>query len=75
MLRTRQSSRRRFRAAFGGNGLAFDAAGKNLYIANTADDRILKYNLALALTGAVGDEPEEDVSTYTVSRIRLDHGD
>jgi len=142
---------------FGANGLAFDAAGKNLYIANTADDRILKYdlaaktlgvfaesingadgiafdrhgrlwvaanqgdevvalnakgrvverlgsfqgvgrdgaakgllfpasivisrgsiyitNLAIALTGAVGDEPEEDVSTYTVSRIRLDHGD
>jgi len=142
---------------FGANGLAFDAAGKSLYIANTADDRILKYdlatktlsvfaesingadgiafdrhgrlwvaanqgdevvalnakgrvverlgsfqgvgkdgaakgllfpasivisrgsiyvtNLALALTGAVGDEPEEDVSTYTVSRIRLDHGD
>ena len=142
---------------FGANGLAFDAGGKSLYIANTADDRILKYdlatkalsvfaesingadgiafdrhgrlwvaanqgdevvalnakgrvverlgsfqgvgkdgaakgflfpasivisrgsiyvtNLALALTGAVGDEPEEDVSTYTVSRIRLDHGD
>ena len=142
---------------FGANGLAFDAAGKNLYIANTADDRILKYdlaagtlsafaesingadgiafdrhgrlwvaanqgdevvalnskgrvverlgsfqgvgkdgaakgllfpasivisrgsiyvtNLGLALTGAAGDEPEEDVSTYTVSRIRLDHGD
>ena len=142
---------------FGANGLAFDAAGMSLYIANTADDRILKYdlatktlsvfaesingadgiafdrhgrlwvaanqgdevvalnakgrvverlgsfqgvgkdgaakgllfpasivisrgsiyvtNLALALTGAVGDEPEEDVSTYTVSRIRLDHGD
>jgi sugar lactone lactonase YvrE len=142
---------------FGANGLAFDEAGKNLYIANTADDRILKYdlaaktlgvfaesingadgiafdrhgrlwvaanqgdeivalnakgrvverlgsfqgvgrdgaakgllfpasivisrgsiyvtNLALALTGAVGDEPEEDVSTYTVSRIRLEHGD
>ncbi len=28
-------------------------------------------NLALALTPAVGDEPEEDVSTYTVSRFRL----
>lgn len=26
-------------------------------------------NLALALTGAVGDEPEEDVTTFTVSRI------
>lgn len=142
---------------FGANGLAFDAAGKKLYIANTADDRILRYdlaaktlsvfaesingadgiafdrhgrlwvaanqgdevvalnskgrvverlgsfqgvgkdgaakgllfpasivisrgsiyvtNLALALTAAAGDEPEEDVSTYTVSRIRLDHGD
>jgi hypothetical protein len=28
-------------------------------------------NLALDLTEAVGDEPEEDVETYTVSRIRL----
>lgn len=142
---------------FGANGLAFDAAGANLYIANTADDRILKLgidaggnpttltsfaesingadgivfdstgrlwvaanqgdevvaldgngrivdrvgsfdgilpdgsakgllfpasivisrgslfvtNLALALTGATGDEPEEDVTTYTVSRIPL----
>jgi len=26
-------------------------------------------NLALVLTGAVGDEPEEDVTTFTVSRI------
>jgi sugar lactone lactonase YvrE len=142
---------------FGANGLAFDAAGKNLYIANTADDRILKYNIAtktlstfaesingadgitfddqgrlwvaanqadevvalnakgrvverrgsfdgvgkdgapkgllfpasivfsrgslfvtntaLALTPAVGDEPEEDVTTYTVSRIQLKGGD
>ena len=140
---------------FGANGLAFDASGANLYIANTADDRVLKYNLAtatvsvfaesvngadgiafdskgrlwvaanqadevvalnakgrvvervgsfegvgrdgavkgllfpasivisrgniyvtnlaLALTTAVGDEPEEDVSTYTVSRFRLPH--
>jgi len=138
---------------FGANGLAFDAAGANLYIANTADDRILKFdlaartlstfaesingadgiafdrkgrlwvaanqadevvalnrngrvvervgsfegvgndgaargllfpasivisrgfvyvtNLALALTPNVGDEPEEDVTTYTVSRFRL----
>ncbi|HWM44229.1 MAG TPA: NHL repeat-containing protein [Burkholderiales bacterium] len=140
---------------FGANGLAFDAKGANLYVANTADDRILKVNvatkavatfaesingadgiafdskgrlwvaanqadevvalnangrviervgsfegvgrdgaargllfpasivisrgdiyvtnLALALTSAVGDEPEEDVSTYTVSRFRLPH--
>jgi sugar lactone lactonase YvrE len=136
---------------FGANGLAFDAAGANLYIANTADDRILRFdiaggtlstfaesingadgilfddqgrlwvaanqgdevvalngngrivarrgsfdgvgpdgaargllfpaslalshgslyvtNLALSLTPAVGDEPEEDITTYTVSRI------
>jgi len=142
---------------FGANGLAFDAAGKNLYIANTADDRILKYeiatktlstfaesvngadgitfdsrgrlwvaanqadevvalnangrvverrgsfrgvgkdgaargllfpasvvisrgsiyvtNLALALTPAVGDEPEEDITTFTVSRIPLEGDD
>jgi sugar lactone lactonase YvrE len=140
---------------FGANGLAFDAKGANLYVANTADDRILKVNvatkavtpfaesingadgiafdskgrlwvaanqadevvalnasgrviervgsfegvgrdgaargllfpasivisrgdiyvtnLALALTSAVGDEPEEDVRTYTVSRFRLPH--
>lgn len=140
---------------FGANGLAFDAAGQNLYIANTADDRVLRYNvasgvlttfaesingadgiafdhkgrlwvaanqgdeivalnangrvvervgsfqgigndgaakgllfpasivisrgqiyvtnLALPLTAATGDEPEEDVSTYTVSRFRLPH--
>ncbi len=141
---------------FGANGLAFDADESHLYIANTADDRILKLtlppagpsslstfaesingadgilfdsagrlwvaanqadevvalngdgrivdrvgsfdgilpdgsvkgllfpasivlsrgslfvtNLALALTPAVGDEPEEDVTTYTVSRIPL----
>lgn len=140
---------------FGANGLAFDAAGANLYVANTADDRILKVNvatkevtpfaesingadgiafdhkgrlwvaanqadevvalnangrvvervgsfqgigndgaakgllfpasivisrgniyvtnLALPLTEATGDEPEEDVTTYTVSRFRLPH--
>jgi hypothetical protein len=29
-------------------------------------------NLALVLTPAVGDEPEEDVTTYTVSRVPLD---
>ena len=139
---------------FGANGLAFDAAFANLYVANTADDRILKINvatkavttfsesingadgiafdtqgrlwvaanqadeivalnangriverrgsflgigsdgapqgllfpasivikgesifvtnLALPLTPAVGDEPEEDVTTFTVSRVPLD---
>lgn len=143
---------------FGANGLAFDAKGAFLYVANTADDRILRVNvatkevkefaesingadgiafdsrgrlwvaanqadevvalnsrgrivervgsfqgvgkdgaakgllfpasivisrgdiyvtnLALPLTpppDRVGDEPEEDVSTYTVSRFRLPH--
>jgi hypothetical protein len=29
-------------------------------------------NLALALTPAEGDEPEEDVTTFTVARIELD---
>ena len=143
---------------FGANGLAFDHYGKHLYVANTADDRILKVNvaskevtpfaesingadgiafdhkgrlwvaanqadeivalnskgrviervgsfqgigkdgaakgllfpasivisrghmyvtnLALPLTnepGREGDEPEEDVDTYTVSRFRLPH--
>jgi hypothetical protein len=27
-------------------------------------------NLALPLTSAVGDEPEEDVRVYTISRIK-----
>lgn len=139
---------------FGANGLAFDATFSNLYIANTADDRVFKYNvatntlatfaesingadgivfdsqgrlwvaanqadevvaldgrgrvvakrgsfdgigndgaarglifpaslvisrgfmyvtnLALPLTPMIGDEPEEDVTTYTVSRFKLD---
>jgi DNA-binding beta-propeller fold protein YncE len=33
---------------FGANGLAFNAAGTALYIANTGDDRILKLNLDAA---------------------------
>jgi hypothetical protein len=28
-------------------------------------------NAALALTPAVGDEPEEDVTRYTISRVRV----
>jgi sugar lactone lactonase YvrE len=31
---------------FGANGLAFDAAGANLYIANTSTDRVLKLGIA-----------------------------
>ena len=38
------------------------------------DGRLLVTNLALPLTGAVGDEPEEQVSRYTVSEIRLSGG-
>jgi hypothetical protein len=30
-------------------------------------------NAALALTDAVGDEPEEDVTRYTISRIKVQH--
>lgn len=35
------------------------------------DDRILVTNLALPLNGVAGDEPEEDVTRYTVSQINL----
>jgi len=35
------------------------------------DDWMYVTNLALPLTGATGDEPEEDVKLWTVSRIRL----
>jgi DNA-binding beta-propeller fold protein YncE len=34
---------------------------------------LLVTNLAVALTPAVGDEPEEDVKLWTVSRLRLPH--
>ena len=34
-------------------------------------DEIFVTNLALPLTGTAGDEPEEQVSRYTVSRIRI----
>ena len=35
------------------------------------DDKIVVTNLALPLTLAIGDEPEEDVTKYTVSRINI----
>jgi sugar lactone lactonase YvrE len=35
------------------------------------DDWMYVTNLALPLTGATGDEPEEDVQLWTVSRIRI----
>ena len=37
-------------------------------------DNIFVTNLAVALTPAVGDEPEEDVTRWTVSRMKLPHG-
>ena len=36
-------------------------------------DDIFVTNLAIALTAAVGDEPEEDVKLWTVSRMELPH--
>ena len=36
-------------------------------------DNIFVTNLAIALTDAKGDEPEEDVTRWTVSRMRLPH--
>jgi DNA-binding beta-propeller fold protein YncE len=37
------------------------------------DDEMFVTNLALPLNGIAGDEPEEDVTRYTISRIRLPH--
>jgi hypothetical protein len=34
-------------------------------------DRIFVTNLALPLTPVIGDEPEEDVTRYTISRINI----
>ncbi len=36
-------------------------------------DQIFVTNLAIALTDAKGDEPEEDVTRWTISRMRLPH--
>ena len=55
-------------------GVGKDGAAKGLlFPASIVISRGFIYvtNLALPLTGAVGDEPEEDVTTYTVSRFRL----
>lgn len=37
------------------------------------DDDIFVTNLALPLTGTAGDEPEEDVTRWTVSRLKMPH--
>ncbi|OGG57071.1 MAG: hypothetical protein A3F84_04560 [Candidatus Handelsmanbacteria bacterium RIFCSPLOWO2_12_FULL_64_10] len=49
------------------NGLLFPAS---LVIVG---DEMFVTNLALPLTAAAGDEPEEEVSRYTVSRMKLPH--
>lgn len=49
------------------NGLLFPASPV------IVGDDIFVTNLAIALTGAVGDEPEEDVKLWTVSRMELPH--
>jgi sugar lactone lactonase YvrE len=56
-------------------GIAQDGAAKGLlFPASLVFSRgsIFVTNLALPLTPAQGDEPEEDVTTYTVARIPLD---
>jgi DNA-binding beta-propeller fold protein YncE len=55
-------------------GIGNDGAARGLlFPASIVISRGFVYvtNLALALTAASGDEPEEDVSTYTISRFRL----
>jgi DNA-binding beta-propeller fold protein YncE len=47
------------------NGLLFPAS---LVI---VDDEIFVTNLALALTPTAGDEPEEDVTRWTISRLKM----
>jgi sugar lactone lactonase YvrE len=49
------------------NGLLFPASPV------IVGDDIFVTNLAIALTGAAGDEPEEDVKLWTVSRMELPH--
>jgi sugar lactone lactonase YvrE len=56
-------------------GIAHDGAAKGLlFPASLVFSRGAIYvtNLALPLTDAQGDEPEEDVTTYTVARIPVD---
>lgn len=36
-----------------------------------ADKKVIVTNLALPLTGAIGDEPEEDVTKFTISSIKI----
>ena len=55
-------------------GIDRDGAPKGLLFPASiviVDDWMYVTNLALPLTGAAGDEPEEDVKVWTVARIRI----
>ena len=55
-------------------GIRHDGAARGLLFPGSlviVGHRIVVTNLALPLTAAVGDEPEEDVTTFTVSRINM----
>lgn len=55
-------------------GLGNDGTARGLLFPASiviVDDEIFVTNLALPLNGTAGDEPEEDVTRYTVSRIKL----
>ncbi len=57
-------------------GVAPDGAPRGLLFPASlaiAGNKMLVTNLALPLTPAAGDEPEEDVSRYTVSRLTIPH--
>jgi sugar lactone lactonase YvrE len=56
------------------DGIGQDGAPKGLLFPASpviVGDEMFVTNLAIALTPAVGDEPEEDVTRWTVSRIKL----
>jgi SMP-30/Gluconolactonase/LRE-like region len=57
-------------------GLGNDGTARGLLFPASlviVDDEIFVTNLALPLNGTAGDEPEEDVTRYTISRIKLPH--
>ena len=68
-----EKGRPTIRAGYFG-GIARDGVPRGLLFPASlaaADGWMYVANLALALTDAVGDEPEEDVKRWTLSRIRL----
>jgi hypothetical protein len=56
-------------------GIKLDGSARGLLfpasLAEVANGKIVVSNLAVPLTGAIGDEPEEDITKYTVSRINI----